>query len=334
MILCVATTPSIDRLFEVARLVPGAIHRPERFVAVAGGKGLNVARAAAALGADVRAVAPLGGHAGRWIAGELEREGIAADVVAVAGETRSCLTVAAGGELTEFYENAAPLGEGGWERLQRAVAARLPEAAWLTLSGSLPAGAPPDGHARLIAAARAGGVRVAVDTHGEPLEHALRAHPDLVKVNAEEAAHATAGRARRPAGRRRRAMRPAGRRRRARRPAGRRREATATAGAEAAPAAAALRELTGGAAVVTHGADGLEVCDPDGRTMRARPPAVGPYPVGSGDACLAGLVCALAAGADWPGAVALGVGAAAANAELAGAGRLDPERARALAALV
>ncbi|HEY7076255.1 MAG TPA: PfkB family carbohydrate kinase, partial [Solirubrobacteraceae bacterium] len=177
MILCVAITPSIDRLFEVARLVPGAIHRPERHVAVAGGKGLNVARAAAALGAQVRAVAPLGGHAGRWIAAELAREGIAADVVDVPGETRSCLSVAAGGELTEFYEHAAPLGDDGWERLERAVAARLPEARWLTLSGSLPAGAPPDGHARLIAAARAAGVRVAVDTHGEPLEHALRARP-------------------------------------------------------------------------------------------------------------------------------------------------------------
>lgn len=299
MILCVATTPSIDRLFEVERLVPGAIHRPVDHVAVAGGKGLNVARVAAALGADVRAVAPLGGHAGRWIAAELEREGIAGDVVEVAGETRSCLSVAAAGELTEFYENAAPLGEDGWERLEQAISARLPEAAWLTLSGSLPAGAPPDGHARLIAAARAAGVRVAVDTHGEPLEHALRAHPDLVKVNAGEAAHALGGR----------------------------REATAEA-------AAALRELTGGAAAVTHGADGLELCDDEGRILRARPPAVGPYPVASGDACLAGMVSALAAGADWAGAVALGVGAAAANAELSGAGRLDPERARALAALV
>jgi 1-phosphofructokinase family hexose kinase len=292
VILCVATTPSIDRLFEVARLVPGAIHRPERYVAVAGGKGLNVARAAAALGAEVRAVAPLGGHAGRWIAAELERQGIAVDIVEVAGETRSCLSVAVGGELTEFYEHAAPLGDGGWERLERAVAARLPAAAWLTLSGSLPAGAPPDGHARLIAAAHAAGVRVAVDTHGEPLEHALRAHPGLVKVNADEAAEV------------------------------------------AAPGAAALRAITRGAAAVTHGADGLELCDEEGRILRARPPAVGAYPVGSGDACLAGLVSALADGADWAGAVALGVGAAAANAELPGAGRLDPQRARALAALV
>ncbi len=50
MILCVASNPSIDKLFEVDRLQPGRIHRPTGFVQVAGGKGLNVARAAASLG--------------------------------------------------------------------------------------------------------------------------------------------------------------------------------------------------------------------------------------------------------------------------------------------
>ena len=294
MILCVATTPAIDRLFEVERLVPGEIHRPARYVAVAGGKGLNVARAAAALGADVRAIAPLGGHAGAWVAAELEREGVPADVVEVPGETRSCLTVADASQrgLTEFYENAPPLGDGGWERLEAAVQARLPEADWLTLSGSLPEGAPRDGHARLIAAARAAGVRVALDTHGESLVHALEARPDLVKVNAVEAAPVV--------------------------------------GSAGGPAA--LRERTGGAAAVTHGADGLELCDDAGAAWQAKPPAVGPYPVASGDACLAGMVCARAAGESWADAVALGLGSAAANAEQPGAARLDAERARELAA--
>jgi 1-phosphofructokinase family hexose kinase len=290
VILCVATTPAIDRLFEVERLVPGAIHRPERCVAVAGGKGLNVARAAATLGGDVRAIVPLGGHAGAWVAAELEREGVAADVVDVPGETRSCLTVASRDGLTEFYENAAPLGEAGWERLEAAVLARLGEAGWLTLSGSLPPGAPRDGHARLIAVARDSGVRVAVDTHGEPLEHALRAGPDFVKVNAAEAEPVV----------------------------GRRHPA------------AALRELTGGrASAVTHGAEGIELCDEEGKAWRGRPPPLGPYPVASGDACLAGLVCARAAGEGWAEAIALGLAAAAANAEQPGAARLDAGRARA-----
>ena len=67
MIVCVAGNPSIDKLFVVERLRPGEIHRPIDFVQVPGGKGLNVARAAATLGAHVRVAAVLCGHAGRWI---------------------------------------------------------------------------------------------------------------------------------------------------------------------------------------------------------------------------------------------------------------------------
>jgi fructose-1-phosphate kinase PfkB-like protein len=67
MIVCVAANPSIDKLFVVDRVTSGAIHRPLSFVQVAGGKGLNVARAAVALGADVEVVAMVGGHAGAWI---------------------------------------------------------------------------------------------------------------------------------------------------------------------------------------------------------------------------------------------------------------------------
>ena len=57
----------------------------------------------------------------------------------------------------------------------------------------------------------------------------------------------------------------------------------------------------------------------------------GRYPVGSGDAFLAGLVVALERGDGWAGALRLALGAATANAELPGAGRLDPSRAQALA---
>ena len=70
-----------------------------------------------------------------------------------------------------------------------------------------------------------------------------------------------------------------------------------------------------------------------GAPWRGRPPALGRYPVGSGDACLAGMVWGRADGGDWAEALALGLGAAAANAEQPGAGRLDAERARELAAL-
>jgi fructose-1-phosphate kinase PfkB-like protein len=70
---------------------------------------------------------------------------------------------------------------------------------------------------------------------------------------------------------------------------------------------------------------------PDGRALAGSADAEGRYPVGSGDAFLAGLVVALDGGAGWGDALRAAIGAGAANAEQPGAGRLDPERARVIA---
>jgi 1-phosphofructokinase family hexose kinase len=293
MIVCVAPSPSIDRLFEVKRLRPGEIHRPIRLVPVAGGKGLNAARAAAALGADVRAVALLGGHSGRWIADELERIRLPAVASWCAGETRTCLSVAdaESGSLTEFYEENAAVSAQEWEAFVHAVQDAAAASAWTTVSGSLPPGAPADGYEQLAA-----GTMVAVDTT------ALGgARPALVKVNAGEAAALT--------------------------------ELKTESVGEAVDAAQALRLRIGGdghAAAVTRGRDGAVLAAPDGATWRGSLAADGRYPVGSGDAFLAGLVTALDGGDSWPEALAAALGAAAANAETAGPGLLDAGRAREL----
>jgi fructose-1-phosphate kinase PfkB-like protein len=79
----------------------------------------------------------------------------------------------------------------------------------------------------------------------------------------------------------------------------------------------------GRAAIVTRGAEGAVVVTPGGVALRARLYERGRYPVGSGDAFLGGLVTALEGGATWADALAMALGAAAANADVPGAGRLD-----------
>jgi 1-phosphofructokinase family hexose kinase len=299
VIAFVAASPSIDRLIEVDAVRVGEIHRPRRVVAVPGGKGLNAARAAHALGADVVVVAMLAGHAGAWVAEALRAEGVAVEAVAGPGETRVSLSVApaGGGPLTEFYEPAPEVAAGDWDALEAAVARVAAHAAWVAVSGSLPPGAPRDAYARLSDLARAAGASVALDARDDGLTAGLRAGPDFVKVNAGEAA------------------------------------AVGIAGA------AELLDAAGGggggadgrAAAITHGSDGMELALPDGRLLHAEPPVEGAYPVGSGDAALGGFLAARAAGEPWEAALALASGAAAANAEQPGAGRLDGARARALA---
>ncbi|MFL5796624.1 MAG: 1-phosphofructokinase family hexose kinase [Actinomycetota bacterium] len=304
MIVCFVANPSIDKLFEVERLVPGGIHRPAVFVQTAGGKGLNVARAAHTLGADVRAAGILGGHAGKWLEEALEGEAIRGSFVWTDGETRSSLSVAGRerADLTEFYERGSAVSVAVWASSLEAVGGLFEPGRWLTISGSLPPGAPEDGYHALVERARAARMRVALDTHGEYLRRTLPAGPDIVKVNATEAGELLG---------------------------------VPTASSDDSMAAGArIRDLAGGmghAGVVTRGSEGAVVAAPDGTRYEGVLSERGRYPVGSGDAFLAGLVVALERSWDWPSALRLALGAAGANAQIPGAGRLDPARAEELA---
>jgi 1-phosphofructokinase family hexose kinase len=305
VIVCLAANPSIDRLFEVERLVAGGIHRPLGFVQVAGGKGLNAARAAHRLGGDVRVAAILRGHAGRWLEEALQAEGIGGAFVWTHGENRSSLSVAdrSAGDLTEFYEHGPVAPEAAWVELVEAASGLFRPGDWLTISGSMPRGLRDGGYRDLLAEARAAEMRVALDAEGEPLRLALDARPEIVKVNAAEAS-GLFGR-------------------------------SADGRDDAIAACAELRELAGGgghAGIVTRGAEGVTVVAPDGTSYEGALYERGRYPVGSGDAFLGGLVVGLERGDRWPDALRLALGAAAANAELPGAGTLDAARAAALAA--
>jgi 1-phosphofructokinase family hexose kinase len=306
VIVAVAGNPSVDKLFEVDELHAGQIHRPRQFVQLPGGKGIHVAQVATALGAEAIVSGVLGGHAGRWVAESLAAHGVEGRFAWMAGETRSSLSVAdwETARLTEFYEDGTPLTEDEWEALESVVLPLLPRATWMTLAGSLPPGAPRDGYARLLAHARLAGVSVALDTRGDALRRTLGGAPHLVKINAYEAEELL-GR-------------------------------TVAGLDDALHAAIEVRSLAGGAgcaAIVTAGEQGMAMADPEGNVWRGFLAARGRYPVGSGDSFLAGVLVAREHGEPWPVAIALGMGAAAANAELAGAGMLDPERARALASI-
>lgn len=300
-LVTVAPNPAIDRLYELDRLNRGAINRPRTETLVAGGKGLNVARAATALGAEVGAVALFAGYAGRWMADSLAAEGIPGRWAWADGETRTCLAIhdAADGSLTELNEAGPPLTAASWAGLVAALRAELEvgDVGLATISGSLPPGAPDDGLTELASCPSAAGVRVALDAGGAPLRRALDVRPWLVKLNVAEAA-ATLGR-----------------------PIVEGRVSVA----ELAATAREIAAVTRGAVVITRGLDGAIALGPDGSAFRVGPPTThGSFPVGSGDAFLAGLAQATIEGRPFIDALRLGSAAAGANALVRGAGRLDP----------
>src|ERR1700744_146812 len=299
MIVCVAGNPSIDKLFEGSEIVLGEIHRPDRMIALPGGKGIHVAQVATVLGADAVVTGLLAGHTGRWVAEALAAEGVTGEWAWGPGETRSSLSVAdrATGRLTEFYEDGTALSDGQWDAVRSIVDSLLPAAHWLALAGSLPDGT--SGYSELVASAPGHDVRCAVDSRGHALAEAIDAGADLVKINVHEAAEVLGAEFDGPA--------------------------------DAIRAARAIRERAGGdghAVAVTLGEDGMVGVDFEGGGWRGTLRAHGPYPVGCGDSFLAGLLVGFEQDGSWERAAALALGTAAANAELPGPGRLDPVRGR------
>lgn len=108
-LVSIAPNPSIDRLYELDRLRIGAINRPLGETLVAGGKGLNVARAAASLGADVTSF-----DAG-FLTGWLEGRSLA-DCLSLGAVRGALSTQGIGGTATQPTMEEAAEALKGWSR--------------------------------------------------------------------------------------------------------------------------------------------------------------------------------------------------------------------------
>jgi 1-phosphofructokinase family hexose kinase len=294
---------TIDRTSRLGELRPGDVLRVDDVVVTPGGKGLNVARAALALGVPARLVAFVPGHTGRAAAALIAEEGV--DLVAVPspGEIRSTAVILEpGGRATVINEPGPSLQASDWDAYEAAVRAALGDHAVLVGSGSLPPGAPDDAYARLVALAREAGRRSVVDANPAALRAALAAAPDVVTPNLAEAEGLLHGRADEAV------------------------ETSPDAPEHALAAARSLVERGATAAVVTAAAAGAAVATADERAFITAPHAQVRNPIGAGDVLTSALAAALERGEDVFAATRAGVAAAAASVEAATAGVLDPAR--------
>ncbi len=288
MISMLALSPAVDVTYELDALESGEINRPTRTTRVAGGKALNAARVARALGADVRVTVALGGANGEWIRGRLEAEDVPTTTIALAAETRTCLALVealGGASSTDVYEPATGFSPEEWRGFADAVRTARAER-WTAVSGSIPPGAPPAELAALLAEVRARGSRIAVDTSGPALAQ-LAPLSDLLKVNRAEAS-----------------------------------ELLGRELPDAVSACEALHEQFGVDAVVTDGVRGGAGLYAGELHHLAPPRAVGRFPAGSGDSFFGGLLTGLDGGAPFAAALEIARDAAERNAQVPGQGVL------------
>src|SRR5437879_6279804 len=183
MILTVTLNPCLDKSLFVPRNVPIETLRPARVVALAGGKGVNVARALAGLGEPALSLLPLGGHPGAETADLARREGLDVIVVPIEARTRTALTIREErtGEYWHYLEPGPDWHEADVERLRQAFRSAIARCELVVLSGSLPCAAAEPLMVWMVETAHALDRRVAVDSHGAGLRVGLAARPWLVK---------------------------------------------------------------------------------------------------------------------------------------------------------
>jgi 1-phosphofructokinase family hexose kinase len=189
VILTVTLNAAIDRTVAVPNFRLGRRHRAVESRTVAGGKGVNVARALKLLRRPVIATGLAGGPTGARILELLTEEAILNDFTRIGGESRTNLAIIdpTSGEQTEINERGPEVAPDEVDQFIEKVLYLAQGASLCVLAGTLPPGVDPALYARLVAELRRLGVQTLLDTEGEPMRLGLRAEPAIVAPNVEEA---------------------------------------------------------------------------------------------------------------------------------------------------
>lgn len=298
-VLTVTLNAAIDKRYDVRDVTVGEVQRIDRVLASAGGKGLNASRGAMLCGQKVIATGFVGGFAGQFVTSQIAEQGMTDAFIRVEGETRTCVNIIdEEGNSTELLEPGVTVTPADLARLRERFESLLPDVEVVTLSGSAPNGCPDDVYAPLVAAAKAAGKPVVLDTSGDLLRAGLASAPTAVKPNREELAALTGS------------------------------ELTDLDSI----VDAARRLVAQGPewVVVSLGPDGAVAVSAD-RAVRVTAPRVEAVnPVGCGDVLVGGLASGLASGLDVAGALPTAVRVSAAAAAHPETGRFDPAYAETL----
>src|SRR5665811_2210676 len=189
MIITVTLNAAIDKSLSVPNFRLGRRHRTVEQRTMAGGKGVNIARALKALGQPVIATGLAGGVTGTHIVEQLTEEAILNDFVRIREESRTNTSVLdpTTGEQTEINERGPAVSASEVELFRDKLLYLARGAAIVVFAGSLPRGVEPDLYAGLIHDLERLDVTTVIDTDGEPLRQAVRAEPDVVSPNVLEA---------------------------------------------------------------------------------------------------------------------------------------------------
>lgn len=197
MTLFFTPNPCIERTLHIPDFAALGSFRvsPAQTRVTAGGKGINAARVAVNLGAEVTSLAPVGFHQKSQLQAFLAQDGVAGEWVEVEAATRTTLNLVHHGGVTEVVEAGNPLSLEDGARLISRFEALLPACELAIIGGSYPLASPGETEfwhahgARLCALAARAGKRVFYDGNGPAWKRAVLSEnpPWAIKPNLREA---------------------------------------------------------------------------------------------------------------------------------------------------
>jgi 1-phosphofructokinase family hexose kinase len=307
MIVTVTLNAAFARTITVPNFQRGQRHRASAGLPLAGGKGLNVARALKILGVPVVATGFTGGQAGLRIVERLTGEAILNDFVRIEGESRTTTAVVdpTSNTYTEINEWGPAVKPEELEMLREKLDYLSQGADLVVFAGSLPRDVDDDFYGDAIHDLARRHISSALDCEAEPLRLGVEAEPFLVSPN--------------------------------------QREAESLVGQEFSDdedflvALDAIADLGARNVLITQETScfGLFREERTLRRFRASIPRIEPVaPVGAGDVLLAGFLAARFNGRPFDQALRQAIGCAAASVVELGPGRFDPREALRLASSV
>jgi 1-phosphofructokinase len=196
VILTLTLNATVDRVLSVPGFRPGGVLRAELKEFIPAGKGFNVSRVLAELGARSVAAGIVGAAEVDFYAETFRELGVEPRLYDLAQPTRSNVTIVdpESDRETHLREVGPKVPGGTIDLLESELFPRrsgrnrtaAPSAGVLAFCGSLPRGITPKRLAGILGSARRFGYRLFVDTSGPALQGAWDLRPEILSINAEE----------------------------------------------------------------------------------------------------------------------------------------------------
>ncbi|RJG51326.1 1-phosphofructokinase family hexose kinase [Motilimonas pumila] len=188
MIYTLTMNPALDLEMHIDHWPQNEVARAKYSQVDVGGKGFNVSRMLTQLGVSNTALGIVGGFNGAKAERSLCQQGVQVDLLKVASETRTNVSLVNTQQQQHFKVNQAgeAIAHEDMVQLHQLLDKHLKAGDWWVLAGSLPVGVEPDFYAQLIVKIKQAGSQVILDTSGEALTLGCQAAPDLIKPNLAE----------------------------------------------------------------------------------------------------------------------------------------------------